>query len=77
MVNAGSFRGSSYSQVIGVTVTDVDVTLEFVYVNPRSKTQGEVVARVTLPRQSGEDLAKSILETIERHEKKEGKENVN
>lgn len=75
-VNAGTYRGSAYSQVVGVTVTDIDITLEFVYVNPRDKTQGEVVSRVTLPRKAGEDLAKTILNTITMHEKqKKGEKN--
>lgn len=67
-VNAGTFVGSRYSQIVSVTVTDVDITLEFVYVNPREKTKGQVVARVTMPRSSGEDLAKTILNTIKMHE---------
>lgn len=71
-VNAGTYRGSVYSQIVGVTVTDIDITLEFVYVNPRDKTQGEIVSRVTLPRVAGEDVAKTILNTIAMHEKQKG-----
>lgn len=72
-VNAGSFIGSKYAQLTSVTVTDVDLTLEFVYINPREKTQGQVVSRVTLPLPSGENLAKIILETMKQHElKKKG-----
>lgn len=68
-VNIGTYRGSVYSQVVGVTVTDVDVTLEFVYINPRNKARGEVVSRVTLPRKVGEELAKIIMNTATLHEK--------
>ncbi len=71
-VNAGTFKGSAYSQVVGITVTDIDITLEFVYVNPRDKTQGEVISRVTLPRKSGEELAQKILTTVQAHEKNKG-----
>jgi len=71
-VNAGTFRGSTYSQIVGITVTDIDITLEFVYVNPRDKTQGEVVSRVTLPRKSGEELAQKIIATVQAHEKNKG-----
>ena len=75
-VNTGTYRGSAYSQVVGVTVTDIDITLEFVYINPREKTQGEVVSRITLPRKVGEDLAKTILNTIAVHGKqKKGEKN--
>lgn len=71
-INSGTFRGSLYSQIVGITVTDLDITLEFVYINPRDKTQGEVVSRVTLPRTSGEELAKKILMTVQAHEKSKG-----
>lgn len=71
-VNIETFVGSPYSQVVGVTITDIDITLEFVYVHPRDKTQGQVVSRVTLPRVAGEDLAKTILNTIAIHEKSKG-----
>lgn len=69
-VKANTVVGSVYSQAVTVTVTDVDLTLEFVYINPRAKTEGQVVARVTLPLKSGENLAKVILETIKQHEDK-------
>ena len=72
-VNTDTFIGSKYAQFVSVTVTDVDLTLEFVYINPREKTKGQVVFRVTLPLSSGENLAKIILETMRQHElKKKG-----
>lgn len=74
-VNEGTFVGSIYSQVVSVTVTDVDLTIEFVYVNPRNKT-GQLVSRVTLPRPTGEELAKTIFTTVKMHEaKKKGEAN--
>ena len=69
-VDASSFTGSQYSQIVGVTVTDKDITLEFVYINPRDKTQGEVVSRVTLPSAAGESLAETIKNIIAKHKKK-------
>ena len=75
-VNSNTFIGTAYSQIVSVTVTDVDIMLEFVYVNPREKIKGQVVSRVTLPRQSGDELAKAILNTIKLHEaKKKGQQN--
>ena len=75
-VNAGTFLGTAYSQIASITVTDVDIMIEFVYINPREKTKGQVVSRVTMPRQSGDDLAKAILNTIKLHEaQKKGKRN--
>lgn len=69
--------GSTYSQIVGVSVTDIDITLEFVYKNPRQEIkEAQVVARVTLPRQAGYELAETILNTIKSHEaKKKGHKN--
>ena len=61
--------GSTYSQAASVSVSDVDITIEFVYISPRDKKE-EVVVRVTLPRNSGQELAKTILNTIHFHEAK-------
>lgn len=69
-VNANTIIGSTYAQIVGVTVTDTEVTLEFVYINPQIKTQGQTVARITIPRQSAEGLAKIIPETIKQYENK-------
>lgn len=63
--------GSVYSQIVGIVVTDTDITLEFVYLNPRPGTQdAHVVSRVTLPRRAAEGLAKSIVDTVAQHEAK-------
>lgn len=77
MVKTGTFLGSVYSQIVGVTVTDTDITLEFVYKHPRAEiTEAQVVSRITLPRAAGEDLAKAILDTVRLHEsRKKGEKN--
>lgn len=63
--------GSLYSQIVGIVVTDTDITLEFVYKNPRPGTEeAQVVARITLPRRAAEGLAKSIVDTVAQHEAK-------
>ncbi|OGK64406.1 hypothetical protein A2313_00785 [Candidatus Roizmanbacteria bacterium RIFOXYB2_FULL_41_10] len=71
-INTGTIVGSQYSQLVGVSVTDVDITLEFVFINPRDRSIGQVVSRITLPIDVGMNLAKAIFETIEmrRHKKK-------
>lgn len=66
-VNTNTFVGTLYSQVASITITDIDITIEFVYVNPREKI-GQIVSRVTMPKASGEDLAKTILNTMKVHE---------
>ncbi len=76
-VNTNTFLGSAFAQIVGVTVTDVDITLEFVYKHPREGVkEAQVVSRITMPRSSGEDLAKAIFDTIRLHEaKKKGTKN--
>lgn len=79
-VNAGTVIGSQYAQIVGVTVTDTEITLEFVFKHPREDVdEAQVVSRVTLPRPAGEDLASAITNTIKLHEskKKGGKHATN
>ncbi|OGH16231.1 MAG: hypothetical protein A3C22_02995 [Candidatus Levybacteria bacterium RIFCSPHIGHO2_02_FULL_37_10] len=73
IVNAGTFVGSTYSQMVGISVTDNDLTLEFVFVNPRNNKEGQVVSRVTLPINAGLGLADAIQRTINEHIKKKRK----
>ncbi len=67
-VKTDTVLGSQYSQLVSVTVTDIDVTLQFAYIDPMDKTQGHVVARITLPRSTGEKLASLIQRIIKEHE---------
>ena len=78
-VNENTVVGSQYAQLVNVSVTDIDITLQFIFVNPRDPSKAEVISRVTLPRPSGEDLAKTILSTVKLHEqqKKEKKDGTN
>lgn len=70
VINTGTMVGSTYSQVARVTVTDFDITLEFAFINPSDPTKGQVVARVTLPKPVGFDLAQTIMNTVGMHSKK-------
>lgn len=73
-IKTDTLVGSQYAQIVGVTVSDIDITLEFVYVHPRTgadgQKDGQVVARVTLPRSAGENLGQTIANTIIQHEAK-------
>lgn len=60
--------GSLFSQLVGVTVVNSEVTLEFVYIDPRTNTQGQVVSRVTLPIAAATSLAEVITSTIKKHD---------
>mgnify|MGYP001618040624 CR=1 FL=1 len=76
IVNSGTIIGSTYSQIARVTVSDNEITIEFAYVHPANLTQGQSVARITMPVKSGLSLAETILSTNKIHEKrKEGKKN--
>lgn len=77
-VKANTFIGTVYSQLVSVTITDNDLTLEFVYINPRSMTEGtevlegEVVARVTLPLEAAKGLPDAVRDTLTKHFEKKG-----
>jgi len=75
-VKSDTIIGTNYAQISSITVTDTDVTMEFVYVNPRPPvTEGKVVARITMPLKSAQGLSKGIVDTIKKHEEKKGKKN--
>lgn len=74
LVNTGAVIGSTYSQIARVTVSDNEITIEFAYVHPADPTQGQSVARVTMPVKAGISLAQTILQLKNIHDKKkEGK----
>jgi len=74
IVNTGTVIGSTYAQIARVTVSNTEVTIEFVYVHPSDITKGQSVARITMPVKSAHDLAETILSVEKIHEKrKEGK----
>lgn len=62
-INPNTVVGSKYSQFTIVTVSNIDITINFAFIHPNNPTKGEIVARVTLPRPVGEDLARTILTT--------------
>jgi len=76
MIKSNTVTGTVYSQLVGVTITDIDLTLEFVYINPRSNkegvSEGEVVARVTLPIEAAKGLSGTIKDTLTKHFEKKG-----
>ncbi len=75
-VRSNTVTGTVYSQLVGVTITDTDLTLEFVYVNPRPNQdgglEGDVVARVTLPIEAAKGLPEIIKDTLTKHFAKKG-----
>lgn len=74
-VKADTYIGSLYSQLASVTISDIDVTLEFIFINPREK-KGQIVSRITMPLGAGEELAKTILSTAKMHNtRKKGEQN--
>lgn len=76
LINPNTVVGSNYSQFVSVSVTDIDVTLEFVFINPRDNTRAQVVSRVTLPLQVGISLAETIITTNKMRDKmKSGEKN--
>lgn len=76
IIRSNTITGTAYSQLVGVTITDIDLTLEFVYINPRlnkeGASEGEVVARVTLPIEAARGLSETIKDTLAKHFDKKG-----
>lgn len=76
VVNTGTVVGSQYAQLARVTVSDIDVTIEFGYVHPADPTQGQSVARITMPIVAAHELGEQILKIEKLHKtRKEGKKN--
>ena len=69
-VNANAVIGTTFSQIASVTVTNMDVTFEFIYINPRAPQEGAVVSRVTMPKDTALELANSVITTIKKHDTK-------
>lgn len=70
IIDSGTVVGSTFSQLVNVSVNDTEVTLEFAFINPRDPSTGQVVSRVTLPKVIGLQLAQLIIQTSNFHEKK-------
>ncbi|OGD92556.1 hypothetical protein A2697_04695 [Candidatus Curtissbacteria bacterium RIFCSPHIGHO2_01_FULL_41_44] len=70
IINASTIIGSAYSQLASVTVTNIDMTIEFIFINPRDPSSGQVVSRVTLPKKVGLKLAEVIVNTNKINEKR-------
>ena len=76
VIKSNTIVGTVYSQIVSITITDIDLTLEFVYLNPRPTNngvpEGEVVARVTLPLEAAKGLPDVIRDTLSKHIEKKG-----
>lgn len=71
-INAGTVIGSTFAHLANVSVTDNDITLEFVFINPRDPSTGQVVSRVTMPRANGLELGNIIKIASQMQENKKG-----
>lgn len=67
-VNSSAFVGSQFAQMVGVGVTDTDVTFDFVFISALTPKQGQVVSRVTVSREVAKSLSESISSTIKKHD---------
>lgn len=72
VINAGTVVGSTYAQLVNISVADDTVTLEFAFINPRDPSTGQVVSRITMPHKVGLELAQLILTTMTIHKKRKG-----
>jgi hypothetical protein len=76
LINTGTVIGSSYAQVARVTVSKLEITIEFAYIHPVDPTQGQSIARITMPVAAGIELGEMIVATKKLHDKRmEGQKN--
>jgi hypothetical protein len=76
IINSGTVVGSAYAQVSRVTVSDIDITIEFAYIHPADPTQGQTVARITMPIAGAVSLGETIIAVKKMFDKrKEGNQN--
>lgn len=62
--------GSLYSQKFNINVNELDMTMEFIYINPITKEE-EVVSRITLPVEAAHQLPALLTKLLsEQAEKK-------
>ena len=61
-VASNTVIGSSYAQIATVFASNIDVTLDFIFLHPRDMTEGQVVSRVTMPIAEATQLAKILGE---------------
>lgn len=64
-VNPNKATGALFCQAVSVASSENEVVLEFIYVYPHVKNQGEVVARVVLPRAVAKNLVNLINQANE------------
>ena|SRR3990167_6516865 len=82
-VDASTYAGTAYAQVALVNVTDTEVTMDFVYVHPSNllkaadlksdkpkEQKAQIVSRVVMPVAQAKQFADAVLNTIEKHVKK-------
>lgn len=67
-VNANTFIGSQYAQSVSVTVDDLNITFEFIYINPRTK-KGHVISRITMPNAAAKEITSLITTLSISHDK--------
>jgi hypothetical protein len=67
-----ALRGGIYSNTVSVTVTNNEVTINFIYVNPTDDPQGTLVSRVVISPEFADNLSTILKSTLEQHKKKAG-----
>ena len=62
-------RGGVYSNLVSMTSTDDDISLDFIYVNPRDERPATVVSRVIMSGTNGLKLLELLRRAYESEEK--------
>ena len=70
-VEANRIVGSQFAQIALVAVSSKFVTLDFVFVVPQTQGEGQIVSRVTMPKDQALKLSTVLRETIESNDKRQ------
>lgn len=66
--------GSKYSQSVNIHMTDIDMTIEFIYIDPFSK-QHEVISTITLPIEAAHQIA-DLIHTLLKERQTKTRESI-
>lgn len=77
VIQTNTFIGSQYAHIVGIVVNDNEITIEFIYKNPREEVkEAQVVSRVTMPRDAAYGLAQAIYNARQQYEKQQKEKNA-
>ena len=60
-----SLRAGNYANFVNMSVTQSEVVLDFIFINPNDNPKGTLASRVVLPRDMAQQLALNLRQVID------------